>query len=283
VINLDLIIQVPADREKPSPNHHRRPASVSAIAGVIIHATADEGRESGAESWMCSPAAKVSAHLHIRRDGTITRHVADRQTAWHAGASTWRGFSGLNAYTLGWELANRNDGREPYTDAQYATLARLAAHYMRQGLALADFVGHQTVSPGRKTDPGPMFNWGRFREEARAELQRGREDSPAASSLVPRPAPATVRTRVGQALVGVVEADPDPALQRQQAPKPGAKTSEFWVTLAVVVLGGLASSGVIQSEDRDALVQVATAVAGMITAAAPAIAYIIGRAKLKAR
>jgi len=97
--------------------------------------------------------------------------VGDRRRAWHAGVSRWRGFGDVNGVSLGWELANRNDGREAYTDAQYAAVARLAAHYGRQGLPLDAFVSHAAVAlpPGRKTDPRG-FDWARFRGEVRRRL-----------------------------------------------------------------------------------------------------------------
>lgn len=168
MIPLGKLVDAPADRVRLSPNWSTRPALVRGIELVVIHATADKGSEEGAESWMCDVRSKVSAHLHIRRDGTVVRLVADRRRAWHAGPSAWRSPAGkreedLNRISLGWELANRNDGREPYTPEQYATAARLAVHYVRQGLPLEVFVGHSDVSPKRKTDPGPMWDWKRFR------------------------------------------------------------------------------------------------------------------------
>jgi AmpD protein len=104
----------------------------------------------------------------VRRDGTVVRLVPDARRAWHAGVSRWRGRDDVNSFSLGWEIANRNDRRELYTDAQYAALARLAAHYVAQGLALDAFVSHAEVAlpAGRKTDPAG-FDWERFRAAVR--------------------------------------------------------------------------------------------------------------------
>jgi N-acetyl-anhydromuramyl-L-alanine amidase AmpD len=78
---------------------------VNAIACVVLHATADGGDEAGAESWMRNPASQASAHLHIRRSGTVVRLVSDQRRAWHAGTSRWRGRMDVNDFSLRWELA----------------------------------------------------------------------------------------------------------------------------------------------------------------------------------
>lgn len=163
MIPLDKIVPYKADRIVESPNHGVRRAKM--LAGVVIHATADGGNEAGSVEWMRNPKSQASAHLLIHRDGSVTRLVDDRRRAWHAGVASWRGSTDVNSVALGWELANRNDGREEYTPEQYARLAEIAAHYVAQGLTLADFVGHSEIAPGRKTDPGPRFDWDRFRAD----------------------------------------------------------------------------------------------------------------------
>ena len=161
-----------ADRTRPSPNHNARPASAPGLACVVLHATADGGSEAGAEEWLTEPRSQASAHLHLRRDGTVVRLVPDGRRAWHAGVSRWKGRENVNGFSLGWELANRNDGREPYTDAQYGAAIRLAAHYVKQGLSLEAFVSHAAVAlpAGRKTDPA-RFDWARFHAGVRAQLR----------------------------------------------------------------------------------------------------------------
>ena len=109
---------------------------------------------------MANPEAGVSAHLHIRRDGSITRMVGDRRRAWHAGDSSWPGVGDVNSESLGWEIGNDNDG-EPYSDAQYEAVADLLRHYLPQGLPREAVVSHKDVAPGRKTDPHG-WDWNRM-------------------------------------------------------------------------------------------------------------------------
>lgn len=193
-IPLHQLTDYPADRERPSPNWSARPAAVDRIQVLVIHATADEGSEAGAESWMCNPASQVSAHLHLRRDGTLTRHVADKRKAWHAGPSDWRLYptgervSDLNTRSIGIEVANRLDTREPYTRAQYDRLAAVVAHYVRQGLALENVCGHEQISPGRKVDPGPTFDWMRLKIDVLRLLHP--EPAPPVVAAAPPVAPA---------------------------------------------------------------------------------------------
>lgn len=167
MIALSRLVPVRAVIELDSPNQDMRPQSVTALRCVVLHATADRGSEMSAEGWMCNPAAGVSAHLHFRRDGKVARLVPDSRRAWHAGRSRWRDMAAVNDFSLGWEIANRNDCAEPYTDAQYAAIVRSAAHYVKQGLPLEAFVSHAAVARprGRKSDPCG-FDWERFRREA---------------------------------------------------------------------------------------------------------------------
>lgn len=155
MIPLAAVRPVPTHLFLPSPNQGPRPAWVDAIRCVVLHATADGGDEMAAEAWLRNPASSASAHLVVRRDGTVVRLIPDLRRAWHAGRSAWRGWTDVNSISLGWEIANRNNGREPYTDAQYTAVAALAAHYARQGLPLDTFVSHAQVAlpAGRKSDP----------------------------------------------------------------------------------------------------------------------------------
>ena len=159
MIPLSRLTPAPADRVVSSPNHGAR--GTSRIALIVLHATADGGNEQGAEAWLANPESDASCHLLIRRDGSITRMVPDSRRAWHAGRSEWPGVADVNDASLGWEIANRNDGREEYTDAQYRTVVHLLRHYLPQGLTRSDVVGHAMVAPGRKTDPRG-WEWGRM-------------------------------------------------------------------------------------------------------------------------
>ncbi|WP_425516763.1 1,6-anhydro-N-acetylmuramyl-L-alanine amidase AmpD [Paludibacterium yongneupense] len=104
-------------------------------------------------------ALRVSAHFFIRRDGELVQFVPVGKRAWHAGVSSWRGREGCNDFSLGVELEGCD--YEPFTDAQYRTLIALAKGLSQAGpLELA---GHSDIAPGRKTDPGPYFDWSRLR------------------------------------------------------------------------------------------------------------------------
>ena len=104
---------------------------------------------------------QVSAHFLIRRDGELIQFVACGKRAWHAGESTWRGKSRCNDFSIGVELEGTDD--LPFENVQYSRLAELT-RALKAKYAIADIVGHADVAPGRKTDPGPCFEWARLRE-----------------------------------------------------------------------------------------------------------------------
>lgn len=102
---------------------------------------------------------RVSAHLLIRRTGEITQYVPLQQRAWHAGVSSFAGRSRCNDFSIGIELEGCDD--VAYTDEQYQQLAQVIG-FLRQTWPLEHIVGHSDIAPGRKTDPGPAFDWGRL-------------------------------------------------------------------------------------------------------------------------
>jgi N-acetyl-anhydromuramyl-L-alanine amidase AmpD len=108
------------------------------------------------------PRAYASAHYMIDRNGVIYSLVPENRQAYHAGVSTWRGRDMLNGWSLGVELlATATSG---YTDEQYAALSHLCADIMtRHNVPPDSIVGHSDVAPGRKRDPGLLFDWGRLR------------------------------------------------------------------------------------------------------------------------
>jgi AmpD protein len=105
---------------------------------------------------------KVSAHVLVDRAGVLTQFVPFSRRAWHAGVSEYRGRSTCNDFSIGIELEGADD--VPYTDAQYDALAALVKALRRTypKLRRNAIVGHSDVSPGRKTDPGPAFDWERL-------------------------------------------------------------------------------------------------------------------------
>ncbi len=102
---------------------------------------------------------RVSAHFLVRRDGGLIQFVPCGQRAWHAGASSWKGRHRCNDFSVGIELEGGDE--HPFEAVQYAVLARLIAA-LRRRYPIADIAGHADVAPGRKTDPGPHFDWPRL-------------------------------------------------------------------------------------------------------------------------
>jgi len=103
---------------------------------------------------------EVSAHFLIRRDGEARQYVPTLLRAWHAGASCWHGRDRCNDFSIGIELEGADD--VPFAEPQYETLAALTrAIFERHGRL--EITGHSDIAPGRKTDPGPWFEWDRYR------------------------------------------------------------------------------------------------------------------------
>jgi AmpD protein len=104
---------------------------------------------------------RVSSHFLIRRDGSLVQFVPCSQRAWHAGASSWQGRSRCNDFSIGIEL----EGSDfvPFTDNQYKALVRLTRRLCR-AYNIRSIAGHADIAPERKTDPGPYFDWERYRE-----------------------------------------------------------------------------------------------------------------------
>ncbi len=110
---------------------------------------------------------RVSSHVLIDREGALTQYVPFDRRAWHAGQSYWRGRKDCNDFSIGVELEGTDD--EAYDDRQYAALAPLIATLQRAYPSLAEgwIAGHSDIAPGRKTDPGPAFDWQRLESALR--------------------------------------------------------------------------------------------------------------------
>ena len=171
-----------AVRFVPSPNCDERPAG-SVIDLLIVHAISlPPGEFGGSEiealfTNTLDPAGhpyfagiaglKVSAHFLVRRDGEIVQFVPCGRRAWHAGASSWRGRERCNDFSIGVELEGTDE--VAFEDAQYRSLAALT-DALAGKYPLAHVAGHSDVAPGRKTDPGPCFDWSRYRVAVSADL-----------------------------------------------------------------------------------------------------------------
>lgn len=104
-------------------------------------------------------AMRVSAHFLVRRDGSLRQYVPCDRRAWHAGLSAWRGRENCNDFSIGIELEGTDT--VPFASAQYDGLVSLI-HALRRrypGIDEDAIVGHEHIAPGRKTDPGPAFDW----------------------------------------------------------------------------------------------------------------------------
>lgn len=112
---------------------------------------------------------EVSSHFFIRRDGELIQFVPCERRAWHAGASRWRGRERCNDFSVGIELEGSDE--LAFTDVQYAELVRLTRDLCTR-YPIQDIAGHADIAPGRKTDPGPFFDWARYRALIAAELVR---------------------------------------------------------------------------------------------------------------
>jgi AmpD protein len=170
-----------AARQVPSPNCDARPAG-SRIELIVIHsislppgcfggnAIADlftNCLDSSADPYFREVAAlTVSAHFLIRRDGELVQFVPCELRAWHAGASRWRGQERCNDFSVGIELEGSDD--VAFEEAQYRTLGKLV-DALCETYPVAECVGHHDIAlpPGRKTDPGPHFEWARLAPRVR--------------------------------------------------------------------------------------------------------------------
>jgi AmpD protein len=104
-------------------------------------------------------ALRVSSHFLIRRDGVVMQFVSTNNRAWHAGQSSFGGRERCNDFSVGIELEGTDF--ESYPEIQYETLAAITVAL--QGVhPLTDVTGHEHIAPGRKTDPGPFFDWAEY-------------------------------------------------------------------------------------------------------------------------
>lgn len=166
-----------AARRCPSPNCDTRPDGTAVSLAVIHGISLPPGQFGG--PWIdalftnrLGPDAhpyfaaihelRVSSHLLLRRGGEMVQYVPFERRAWHAGASAYLGRQACNDFAVGIELEGCD--RRRYTAAQYAGLAAVLTALCRRYPALTPdrIVGHSDIAPGRKTDPGPAFDWRRL-------------------------------------------------------------------------------------------------------------------------
>jgi AmpD protein len=162
-------------RRVPSPNCDTRPEG-NDVELLVVHAISlppDQFGGPGVEQLFTNTLdpdqheyfaqiahLRVSAHFFIRRDGEIVQFVPVTKRAWHAGVSQWRGRERCNDFSVGVELEGCDT--VSFEEAQYESLDSLNQCLLRV-LPIVDVLGHSDIAPGRKTDPGPCFEWLRVR------------------------------------------------------------------------------------------------------------------------
>jgi AmpD protein len=173
-------------RQVLSPHCDARPAEMLPEL-IIVHGISLPPNEfggpwidrlfTGTLAWDAHPyfrqieGLRASAHVVIRRDGQLTQYVPFGERAWHAGVSQYRTRSGCNDFSVGVELEGTDD--IAYTDAQYAQLVEVIVALIEAypSLSPEHLVGHSDVAPGRKSDPGPYFEWPRLRARLNERLR----------------------------------------------------------------------------------------------------------------
>lgn len=181
--SLDAEALLPGARFIPSANCDERPEGES-ISLIVIHSISLPPGEFGGDAIErlftngLDPAAhayyrdihalRVSAHFLISRDGALTQFVPCDKRAWHAGISHWCGRERCNDFSIGIELEGCDE--QPFEDAQYHVLVHLI-RVLRRRYAIKDIVGHCDIAPGRKTDPGPHFDWHRLGKRLAADAE----------------------------------------------------------------------------------------------------------------
>jgi AmpD protein len=161
-----------AAKSVPSPHEDARPAGERVTLLVLHGISLPPGRFSGdhverlftgrlgeGPGYPELRGLRVSAHFFVRRNGRLLQFVACDRRAWHAGVSRWQGRERCNDFSIGVELEGTD--RRPYTGQQYRCLAQLVSA-LRERYPITDIVGHCDIAPGRKTDPGPAFDWSVF-------------------------------------------------------------------------------------------------------------------------
>jgi hypothetical protein len=138
-----------------SPHYSERPSDAR-IWAIVIHATANDTLN-GVIEWFTNPVSLVSAHYNIGKDGRVVQMAREDQRAWHAGKSVWKGVESVNDYSIGIELVNRNDGLDPYPEAQVAVCVKICKYLVaKYGIAIEDIMGHRDISLTGKTDPAGL-------------------------------------------------------------------------------------------------------------------------------
>ncbi|MDF1793557.1 MAG: N-acetylmuramoyl-L-alanine amidase [Thalassobaculaceae bacterium] len=142
----------------PSPNQGERRGPIDML---LLHYT-DMPRVEDAVALLCDPTAQVSAHYVVGEDGRVWRLVDEERRAWHAGVSWWAGESDINSRAIGIEISNpgHSHGYRPFPEPQMRAVSALCRDILsRHRIPAHRVLGHSDVAPGRKIDPGHLFDW----------------------------------------------------------------------------------------------------------------------------
>jgi N-acetyl-anhydromuramoyl-L-alanine amidase len=170
-------------RRVESPNFNQRAAGETVDLLVIHNISLPPGQfgTGCVEQFFCNQldhsahpffaeiqSLQVSSHLLIERSGEVIQFVSFDDRAWHAGLSCFQGRESCNDFSIGIELEGTDD--TPYTDEQYRqlTVVTRAIQNSYPAITTDRIAGHSDIAPERKTDPGPAFDWDRFRRELAA-------------------------------------------------------------------------------------------------------------------
>ena len=160
-----------------SPNFNERPFNTQ-ISLIVIHSISLPPKKYNTnhiekfflndldfsldEFYKTIKNVKVSSHILIKRTGEIIQFVPFNKRAWHAGESSYNGVDNCNDYSIGIELEGSDD--DAFEDIQYENLSLLTSVLMQEytGINKNNIIGHSDIAPGRKTDPGNLFDWDRY-------------------------------------------------------------------------------------------------------------------------
>jgi len=152
-----------ATQWRPSPNFEPRRGSCVPDM-LILHYTGMESCDAALD-WLTCEESKVSAHYLIDDAGQITQMVAEEMRGWHAGQSHWAGETDLNSCSIGIEIHNPGHefGYTEFPEVQMKALEALCLDILtRHAIPPARILAHSDIAPGRKRDPGELFDWGRL-------------------------------------------------------------------------------------------------------------------------
>lgn len=143
--------------QKPSPNYDER--KDSEISAIILHYTGMQTAKEALER-LTSEESKVSSHYTVDEDGTIYAHVDEKDRAWHAGVSYWRGVCDMNAVSIGIEIVNPGHefGYRDFPQVQIDAVKELCLDIQKRH-DIEYVLAHSDIAPDRKEDPGELFPW----------------------------------------------------------------------------------------------------------------------------